>query len=540
MNQDLNYLTIAASGIWYRTIAVATPLLLLIALACGSSEGEPPRAESTETVRTSPASREEPAPSEITPTAPTEQPVLSETTPTVTTEEEAPANDPTLPATGHPALPERSSPRPQTTGSVPHTQIGVEPLPEIYDELIRRTFELPDVENRPTIVSLPGTRGVWINDGVPIAHPVAIVSGREFIHIHPDGSLHAPLPFERAIEAVRKGWAERHPWADERDGWDGFVLLYTPRSTSELDVVVQLIVESYNYVTGREIEPSPTTTSQAPVWEEVARWGDGDDGLRFQGPNGIAIDKDDNVYTTEFMGHRVRKFNSEGDLLAEWGGRGNEPGQISSPTGIVFGPDGRIYVAESAGHRVQVFSPEGTLLDALGARGDGDGEFASAMSVALDHEMRVYVTDWGNSRVQIFDNTGQFLSQIAEPGTGQGELAKPTGVAIGPENDLWVMDRGNDRIQRFERDGTFVQLWTQAGNELLNSPTNITFDKDGNWWVSEFEGNSVMQFSPDGELLFELAPGTFRGPHMLLFDSTGALYVADTMNGVVRKFRRSE
>ena len=156
----------------------------------------------------------------------------------------------------YPPLPRRSGPLPETTGSVPHTQIGVAPVPEVHDELFRRTFALPDVEDRPTIVSLPGARGVWISEGVSLAHPEAIVAGREFTHIHPDGSLHTPLPFERAIDAVNAGWAERHPWADQRPGWEGLVLLYTPQSMEELDVVVQLIVESYNFVTGRDVEPS--------------------------------------------------------------------------------------------------------------------------------------------------------------------------------------------------------------------------------------------------------------------------------------------
>ena len=155
-----------------------------------------------------------------------------------------------------PALPHRSGPLPRTTGSVPHTQMDVDPVPEVHDELLRRTFALPDVENRPTVVSLPGARGVWISDGVSLSHPEAIVAGREFAHIHPDGSLHAPLPLERAIEAVDGGWAERHPWADQREGWEGLVMLYTPRSLEELDVVFQLIVESYGFVTGRSVEPS--------------------------------------------------------------------------------------------------------------------------------------------------------------------------------------------------------------------------------------------------------------------------------------------
>ena len=48
----------------------------------------------------------------------------------------------------HPTLPQRSGPPPRTTGSVPHTQIDVDPVPEVHDELFRRTFALPDVENR--------------------------------------------------------------------------------------------------------------------------------------------------------------------------------------------------------------------------------------------------------------------------------------------------------------------------------------------------------------------------------------------------------
>lgn len=151
-------------------------------------------------------------------------------------------------------LPDRSGPRTRTTGTVPHVQIDVEPVTAVNDELYRRTFALPGVEDRPTIVSLPGARGMWLSDDMPLAHPEAIVNGREFAHIHPDGSLHAPLPFERALEVAETGWGERHPWADERDGWEGFVMLFTPQSMDELDITFQLIVESYNHVTGQNIQ----------------------------------------------------------------------------------------------------------------------------------------------------------------------------------------------------------------------------------------------------------------------------------------------
>ncbi len=133
---------------------------------------------------------------------------------------------------------------------MPHAQVGVRPIPEVNAELFRRAYALPDVENRPTVISIPGARALWLRDGVPLAHPEMIVAGREFAHIHPDGSLHVSLSPERAREAIEAGWAEPHPIAEQL-GMQGLVMLYTPRTIDDLDVIFQLIVDSYNFVTGR-------------------------------------------------------------------------------------------------------------------------------------------------------------------------------------------------------------------------------------------------------------------------------------------------
>jgi len=153
-------------------------------------------------------------------------------------------------------LPVRMEPRTLTSGRVPHVQIDVDPIDEINDVLMRVAFDLPGVEKRPTIVSLPGATGMWLNDDVPVVKPKSIVSGREFAHLHTDGSLHAPFTFLRALELSEKGWGERHPWADQRDGWEGLVMLYSARNKAELNTLIQLIAESYGFVTGRNI-PTP-------------------------------------------------------------------------------------------------------------------------------------------------------------------------------------------------------------------------------------------------------------------------------------------
>ena len=43
---------------------------------------------------------------------------------------------------------------------------------------------------------------------------------------------------------------------DRMDGWEGLVMIYTPSTRQELDVVFQLITESYNHVTGLDIQAS--------------------------------------------------------------------------------------------------------------------------------------------------------------------------------------------------------------------------------------------------------------------------------------------
>ena len=94
---------------------------------------------------------------------------------------------------------------------------------------------------------------MWLSKKLSLAHPEVIPGGREYAHIHPDGSLHIALSPSRAQEAIKKGWAIGHPFSS-RKGWEGFVMLYTPMSMEELDVTFQLIVDGFNFVTGQNIQ----------------------------------------------------------------------------------------------------------------------------------------------------------------------------------------------------------------------------------------------------------------------------------------------
>jgi hypothetical protein len=151
------------------------------------------------------------------------------------------------------SLPTRPGPRPRTTPTNPHTQLDQQPEDMgIRDELARRLFLLPDVEERPSAISVPGARALWLADAAPTGPPEAFLIGREFAHLHPhpDQSLHAMLPPELAEEAVEAGWAEVHPVARLGLIPENAVMIYAPRDDAELEVVERLIRASYQFARG--------------------------------------------------------------------------------------------------------------------------------------------------------------------------------------------------------------------------------------------------------------------------------------------------
>lgn len=154
------------------------------------------------------------------------------------------------------ALPIRSGPREETTYGVPHVQLNAVPVPEVDAELRRRAFALPGVEERESELSLPGARSLWLSDDVEVVRPEVLPPGREFAHIHPNGSLHVWLPTDRAFEVADTKWGEFHPWVGRDDFWDGLVLVYTPETLDELEVTMRLIVDAYNFVTEAGIDPA--------------------------------------------------------------------------------------------------------------------------------------------------------------------------------------------------------------------------------------------------------------------------------------------
>jgi hypothetical protein len=149
-------------------------------------------------------------------------------------------------------LPHRQGARPRTTPTNPHTQLDQQPADaEQRERLAASLFALPGVVERPSLISAPGARALWLAEGA--AGPAeAFLVGAEFAHLHPgaDQSLHAMLPPTLVTEAIEAGWAEMHPVARRGLIPPTAVMLYAPRDEAEREVVEQLARSSYAFARG--------------------------------------------------------------------------------------------------------------------------------------------------------------------------------------------------------------------------------------------------------------------------------------------------
>jgi sugar lactone lactonase YvrE len=92
-----------------------------------------------------------------------------------------------------------------------------------------------------------------------------------------------------------------------------------------------------------------------------------------------------------------------------------------------------------------------------------------------------------------------------------------------------------------------------AGRVQLSAPEDLTFDRKGNLYVSEYQGEDVLKITPDGLLKVFAGTGTagysgdggpaakarLSGPAGLAFDGRGDLLIADHLNNVIRRIDAS-
>lgn len=239
----------------------------------------------------------------------------------------------------------------------------------------------------------------------------------------------------------------------------------------------------------------------------VRSWNVNEDGST--APWGIAIDQEDNVYTSEMFGGRIGKFTSVGALITRWGTLGNGNGQFNQLKQIAVDGSGNVYAADAMNFRVQKFTSSGTYITQWGNPVPVAGEGAWGVgTIAVDATNGwVYVVDQFN-RLLKFDLSGNFITQWGGQGSGDGQLmlsnqANPTNqgpdgqMAVDAAGNVYVVDNMNFRVQKFTSSGTYLTKWGSqgSGEGQFLFPQGIAIDNtNGFIYVSD---NSLSGGSTD-------------------------------------------
>jgi hypothetical protein len=241
--------------------------------------------------------------------------------------------------------------------------------------------------------------------------------------------------------------------------------------------------------------------AQGNIVEEWTQW----DSMLTR-PHAVYInpyDPDKHVWVVDDHNHAIFKFSNDGQKLVQTIGTPDEAGadgtHFNRPTFLAWLPDSTLFVADGYnGHRVAKFDADGNFLMHWGEAGTAPdtrpGYFNTVHGLAVDPESRrVFVSDRSNRRIQVFDENGNFLDQWS-----MGPLANTQFLHLSADGYLWAVDDRTWKVLKYDLEGHLLYAWGSQGawpGGMWNVH-GFTVDQDGNFYIAEVANGRAQKFVP--------------------------------------------
>lgn len=220
-------------------------------------------------------------------------------------------------------------------------------------------------------------------------------------------------------------------------------------------------------------------------------------------PQGIAFDKNGEIYIAERNNGRISIFDLKGNFKRFVAELGLIYGRTYSPEGICLHKD-FILLADTRNHRIQIFNKQGEVVFVIGELGDGDDQFRLPTSVAVTKNDLIYVVDSKHNYIKVFSIKGNFIKKFGGTSTKEkekGYFNLPFGITLDENrNRVCVSDIMNDRIQVFNLEGKFIDVLDEAKGYCFNKPKGISFDQEGNLLIADTNNNQIQIISKEAIL----------------------------------------
>jgi sugar lactone lactonase YvrE len=328
----------------------------------------------------------------------------------------------------------------------------------------------------------------------------------------------------------------------------------------------------------------------------------------FNFPLGVALDANGNVYVADAFDNRVRAINmgttavtifgvkiQPGNIAAVAGngvpcatpigkcGDGGTPvgPTLNYPQSVAFDSAGNLYIADTRDNKIRMIAPAASpVITTVAGNGStcvpvtkcGDGGPATAanlyqpMSVFIDLvASNIYIADTFGNKIRLV--SGGNISTIAGTGAqgfaGDGAVAtsallnRPESVFLDSSGNLIIADQGNERIRQISggnistiAGGGLGNDGGPASNAILADPFNLTEDSSGNLYIADTLNNRIRFINASTHIISTFAgtgnagytgdsgpatSATLDGPTGVAIDSAGDVFIADTNNQVIRE-----
>ncbi|HET9532192.1 MAG TPA: hypothetical protein VFQ92_17665, partial [Blastocatellia bacterium] len=260
-----------------------------------------------------------------------------------------------------------------------------------------------------------------------------------------------------------------------------------------------------------------------------------------EGPSGVAVDDEGNIYIAAFLAKRVFKIDTDGILTVVAGtgeaassGDGGPAARapLNGPSAVAFA-GGLLYIAEQLGDRIRVVDQSGRINTFAGTGrspvvGNGHTEKikdrVKAREAVIEQpaglavrDGEVYFTEFAGNRVRKVDRNGvvRFVAgtgQRASNGDGgpatKAALQGPTGLAFDRRGNLYVSEVFSARVRRIDTKGKITTIaglgkpgefeeGARARRASLRWPHGLAVDAEGNLFIADFSASRIYVIDSD-------------------------------------------
>ncbi|MBK7338840.1 MAG: NHL repeat-containing protein [Saprospirales bacterium] len=235
---------------------------------------------------------------------------------------------------------------------------------------------------------------------------------------------------------------------------------------------------------------------------------------------------------TVLVSSRGESAVKEYDLAGNFLGNFVEPGSggLSGTEDMLFHPDGSVLVTGFANTAIKRYD---------GATGDYLGNFTSGYSLNTPSKMSIgpdsliYVTQWGTTQNKVvrFGLDGAFVDEFTSVGAPNG-----LGHVWDGDKNFYIALYGNGgtgTVHKFDSLGN--NLGTFISSFLLQGPTSIWWDSNGDMLVEDFTVGKVLRYNSQGQFQGEFITG-MTNPEGIAFLPNGDFLIGDWGVDAVHRF----